>query len=117
MKFLADESLEYRVVEWLRKEGHDVVAVADEMSSIDNVRVLRLAHSGNRVLLTNDKDFGELVFRRKLGHAGVVLFRLGDEEAESKIGKLARLLEELGSEIAGNFVVIGRSKIRLVRGD
>lgn len=115
MKFLADESLEYRVVEWLRKEGHDVIAVADELSSMDDVSVLRLASSDSRVLLTNDKDFGDLVFRRKLGHAGVILFRLGDESADSKIEKLVRLFEKLGNEIVGGFVVIGRTKVRLAR--
>ena len=113
MKFLADESLEYWVVEWLRGEGYDVVAIADELRSIDDVQVLKLADKGKRILLTNDKDFGELVFRQKFGHAGVILFRLPDDKAESKIEKLEELLKKFGDGLAGRFVVVSQTRVRL----
>ena len=78
---------------WLRILGHDVLSVYDENRGLPDDAVLRWAEREKRVLITNDKDFGEKVFRDKHPHHGVIFLRLEDERAASKIATLARLLE------------------------
>jgi predicted nuclease of predicted toxin-antitoxin system len=76
MNFLADESVDQPVVEGLRADGHDVLAVAEIAPSIPDESVLTMANQREAILLTADKDFGELVFRQHRISAGVVLMRL-----------------------------------------
>jgi|SRR5579875_40933 len=69
MKFLLDESADYPLAQFLRDLGHDVTAIAHEHPhALKDAEVLKIAVSERRVLITNDRDFGELVFRRRLGH-------------------------------------------------
>jgi predicted nuclease of predicted toxin-antitoxin system len=85
MKFLLDENTEFRLAAFLQERGHDVTAIAhDYPASITDRQVLTIAASEQRVLLTNDHDFGELIFRHHLGHSGVVLFRLTPGDLETK---------------------------------
>jgi predicted nuclease of predicted toxin-antitoxin system len=77
MKFLFDESVELRLSHYLKAQGHDVkTIVTDYTNSIEDEEVLKIARSEQRILITNDKDFGELVFRSHQTHAGVILLRL-----------------------------------------
>jgi predicted nuclease of predicted toxin-antitoxin system len=84
MRFLADESVERKVVEKLREEGFEVISVADIVAGLPDEAVLALARQKQAVLITADKDFGELVYRRGALHEGVVLIRLGDLPSEQK---------------------------------
>jgi len=63
MKFLIDESVEKPIVDWLRDQKYDVMYVAESSSGITDEEVIRFANSETRILITNDKDFGELIFR------------------------------------------------------
>src|SRR4051812_31752904 len=76
MILLADESVDPPIVERLRQDGHDIVYIAELSPSIADDQVLQEANSRNALLLTEDKDFGELVYRLGRVHAGVVLVRL-----------------------------------------
>jgi len=76
VNLFADESVDRPVVERLRQDSHDVVYVAELTPSITDDEVLRDANSRSAVLVTADKDFGELVFRQGAIHSGVVLLRL-----------------------------------------
>ena len=76
MNLLADESVDGPVVERLRQEGHEVVYVAEISPSVVDEEVLQRANTSAALLVTADKDFGELVFRQGRLHAGVVLLRL-----------------------------------------
>ncbi len=67
MRFLADESCDFSIVRALRGAGHDVVAVAEQSGGIPDDVVIELARADSRVLLTEDKDFGQLVFPRLPG--------------------------------------------------
>ena len=65
MRFLLDESADYPLVDFLRALGHDTTAIAhDYPSALKDATVLSIATSENRILVTNDKGFGELIFRR-----------------------------------------------------
>ena len=68
-------------MEYLRGLGHDVVAVAETIPQSDDRSILDQAVAEGRILITNDKDFGELVFRWGKGHHGVILLRLHDESS------------------------------------
>src|SRR5947208_14376593 len=96
MNVLADESVDRTVVERLRQEGHVVIYVAELSPSITDDEVLQQANDGNALLVTGDKDFGELVFRQGRVHAGVVLLRLGGLPVAAKVELVARVFQERG---------------------
>jgi len=80
MKFLLDENVDLPLGDYLNARGYDVTAVAlDYTRSIEDHEVLEIARAEDRILITNDKDFGELIYRQQLEHTGVILFRLRDE--------------------------------------
>ncbi|MBX3052936.1 MAG: DUF5615 family PIN-like protein [Caldilineaceae bacterium] len=79
------------VAAWLHSRGHDVFSVYDEARWMDDIDVIRQAFREERVLITVDKDFGEKVYREKYPHRGVVLMRLENEIASSKIEVIRRL--------------------------
>lgn len=115
MRFVVDECTGPAVARWLREQQHDVVSVYDEARGLDDDAVLALAVREDRILITNDTDFGERVFRVGHPHRGVVLLRLSDERAISKIASLRRLLEHHAVDLSGAFVVVGESSVRIVR--
>jgi predicted nuclease of predicted toxin-antitoxin system len=79
MRFLLDESADARLVPYLRANGHDVTSlVTDYPAGLPVPDVLATAVREQRILITNDRDFGDLVFLQEQPHVGVILFRLGD---------------------------------------
>jgi predicted nuclease of predicted toxin-antitoxin system len=115
MRFLVDECTGPGVARWLRAQQHDVFSVYEEARGIDDDEVIQRAFAENRILVTNDKDFAEKVYREQLPHKGVVLLRLADERPESKIGVLERLLSVYADRVLGQFVVVTETKIRFAR--
>jgi predicted nuclease of predicted toxin-antitoxin system len=78
MKFLLDENVDLRLTPFLERQGHDVKSIVrDFPQSLTDTEVLAIAHSELRNLLTNDRDFGELIVRQHLSHRGVIYLRLG----------------------------------------
>ena len=113
MKFLLDESAEFRLAAFLRELGHDVSAIAhDYPHALSDQEVLAIANSEQRILITNDRDFGELIFRLGLPHSGVILFRLGAASQEEKSMEFHRLLMEQ-IELLGSFVVVTKGRVRV----
>jgi predicted nuclease of predicted toxin-antitoxin system len=115
MRFLVDESTGPAVARWLQEQGHAAFSVHDEARGIDDDEVIRKAFVENWILITNDKDFGEKVYRERRPHKGVVLLRLDDERAASKINTLQWLLERYADRLAENFVVVTESRVRFAR--
>ena len=85
------------------------------MVTIGTAHVIQKAFAEDWILITNDKDFGEKVYRERRPHKGVVLLRLDDERAASKIDTLRRLLERCSDRLAGNFVVVTETRVRFAR--
>lgn len=113
MKFLLDESAELRLAAFLKEQGHDVTAVAvDYQASIKDEQVLAIAQAEGRILITNDTDFGELVFKQRQAHSGVILFRFSDLPLSDKKTALQQLLAEHPDELT-EFVVIAPGSIRI----
>ena len=116
MILLADESVDRFVVERLRQEGHDVVAVTELSPSIADEEVLQQANDRGALLVTADKDFGELVFRQGRIHTGVVLLRLAGLPTAAKVETVAAVFRLHGTELAGAFCVISPGAVRIRRG-
>ncbi len=107
MRFLLDESAEARIAAFLTERGHEATRIGrDYPPSLPDQDVLALAQREQRILITNDKDFGELVFREHHPHAGVILFRFPlDSPAQTKIQALEQFLATLPEPLA-QFVVL-----------
>jgi len=109
LRILADESVEGEVVVRLRSEGHDVAYVPETSASIRDEEVLRRANAENRVLLTEDKDFGDLAFFYGSRSSGIVLVRAHGAGVEAKASLVAEVLETHGDELTKDppyFVVL-----------
>ena len=78
MRFLADENFEPQFVARLRTEGHEVLFLDEYDAGIDDVEILATAVEQDAVVITNDKDFGELIFRHGFESRGVIFLRLYD---------------------------------------
>ena len=84
MTFVADESVDFPIIKLLRDNNYKVRSILEEFPAVPDEVVLGKASEGHQILLTLDKDFGELVFRLKLLHSGVVLIRLGGYQSKAK---------------------------------
>ena len=113
MKFLADESVEKPVVDWLRGQDVDVKYVTEITPSINDEEVIRLANNEERILITNDKDFGELVFHQSKIVLGILLIRATNERASNKIRLIREVLKKARNKLAGCFVVVNEAGIRI----
>jgi predicted nuclease of predicted toxin-antitoxin system len=115
VRFLLDESADYPLARLLASMGHDVKSIVkDFTTAISDEEVLALAVAEDRIVLTNDRDFGELVYRRALPHRGIILLRLGDEDLDAKRAWLRRALELPESDLRA-FVVVTDRAIRVRR--
>lgn len=106
MKFIADENLGIQVPHYLKELGIDIVAIRDIAPGEPDTEVLKLANEQDRVLITLDKDFGELVFHQKLIHSGVIFLRLQDESVANKKKVLTKVLRSR-KQFENKFTVVG----------
>jgi predicted nuclease of predicted toxin-antitoxin system len=113
MRFLADEGVDAAIVSAIRSDGHDVRWMAEELEGSTDDVVLDSAARDARILITEDKDFGELVFRQRLHHRGVVLVRV-DGIANDRKGRIvAQAIREYEAQFTGAFTVIQHATIRI----
>ena len=113
MKFLADENFPRPALVALRKAGWDVFAIAEECPGAPDEDVAVLCEDQRRILLTFDKDFGELIFHRGLpAGSGVVLFRIPPDSPE-EAADVALALVQSQPDLAGFFCVVTRDRIRI----
>jgi len=110
---VANEGVDRPVVERLRQDDHDVVYVAELSPSITDEEILQLANARSAVLLTADKDFGELVFRQGLVHSGVLLLRLAGLVNATKAEIVAEVCRTRAAELIGAFSVISPGQVRI----
>lgn len=115
-KFLIDESVEFRIVLSLRERGFDVKAITEASPSISDVAVLRLSYNQRRILVTNDTDFGTLIFKEGKKAHGVILIRMPRSDTETKSARLNKVLKTKAERLAGFFTVVteGRTRQRLL---
>jgi predicted nuclease of predicted toxin-antitoxin system len=116
MRFLVDECTGPAVARWLREQGYDVFSVYEQDRGATDDSLLKRAFQENRILLTNDKDFGDKTFRDRKPHHGIILLRLDDERAGNKISVLRRLFENYSDKLLNNYIVVTEEKVRIAKG-
>ena len=112
MRFVVDENVGPSVALWLAAMDHNVVSVYSEARGMSDDDIIQRSHEEDRILVTCDKDFGDLVFRERRPHGGVVLLRLDDERPAAIVRVLTDLLDEYADRLDGRFVVVTEDQIR-----
>lgn len=113
MNFIADESVDAQIVDRVRTDGHDVESVAEMSPSISDDVVLDRANSTQSLLMTGDKDFGEMIFRLRRVTLGVILVRLSGLSAPLKAELISEAIRVHGDEMLHAFTVISPGLVRI----
>ncbi len=109
---MADECCDAGLVSSLREDGHDVLYVLERKPGVSDDEVLIEAYNEERILVTEDKDFGELVYRLKKRSRGIILIRMDVKERQMKWLRLKQLIENYEERLPGHVVVIDSHKYR-----
>jgi len=117
VRFVADESCDFAVVRALRSAGHDVLAIAEVSPRIGDEEVLRHARDQARILLTEDTDFGELIYAEGQGSSGVVLFRFPATARRAIAAAAIDVTVSVGEELSSRFTVVQPGRIRTARAE
>jgi predicted nuclease of predicted toxin-antitoxin system len=113
MNFVADESCAKPVVLALREAGHDVVFIAEVAPGATDEQVLERALNEKRVLITEDRDFGELVYARGRSSAGVILVRFPSLVRRIKPATVIEAVSKLGLRLQDTFTVVEPGRVRM----
>jgi predicted nuclease of predicted toxin-antitoxin system len=113
LKFLVDANLGVAIVDAIRQTGHDVVFVGDLDWSMPDDRILAIAKREERIILTMDTDFGELIYQSRQPHAGVLLLRMPGSGADEKVRAVVEILTRYGDRLANHFVVYRAGRLRI----
>lgn len=113
MRLLADEGCDTAIITALRGLGHDVLAICETRRGATDDDVLAMAVADDRALLTEDKDFGQLVFAALARSPGVILLRFGLGDRAALLDALADLLTLHEERIRSSFIVVSPGRIRL----
>ena len=113
MNFLADENCAGPVIRALRNAGHDVIAIAEVAAGATDQQVLDRALNENRVLITEDRDFGNLVYAQSRPSAGVILLRFPANTRQAKPATLVEAVAAVGSRLQNSFTVVEPGRVRI----
>jgi predicted nuclease of predicted toxin-antitoxin system len=113
VKFLVDESAGIAVSRKLKQMNFDVVSVIQFMKGACDEEIVRKAIEENRVIITNDKDFGWLAAFYK--PPSIILLRLKDERTENKVKMVSHIIKKYREAILGSILVASEKKIRIRR--
>ena len=114
IKFVADVNVEKAIIHHLTEKKFDIKWIADFDCEILDEEMLNLANKDKRILIANDKDFGELIFLQKRISMGIILLRMKGQRAQDKVKLLDKLLQKYHDKLIGHFVVISKNKIRFI---
>ncbi len=115
MNFLADESCAGPVIRALREAGHDVVAIAEVAKGTADEQVMERALKERRVVLTEDRDFGELLYARGRSSAGVIFVKFHSRARPAKPAAVVEAVAKLGARLEGGFAVVEPGRVRIAR--
>ena len=110
-QIVADESVDFRIISQLREVGFSIYAIVEQQPSITDEQVLTIAYDNGALLITEDKDFGELVFRLQLPHRGILLIRI--DQRMQGIQSVIHAITQYYSELLGKFSVVTDKKLRI----
>jgi predicted nuclease of predicted toxin-antitoxin system len=109
---LADENIPKKALETLKQQGIDIVSVADFSTGLDDKDVIKTAIRENRIIVTFDKDFGELIVKRRLKPPGLILLRLTEISSPEVAGRIKDLIERR-IVLDGNIIVVQDDRVRV----
>ena len=115
MEFVADESCAGPVIRALREAGHDVVAIAEVSKGIPDDQVMERALSQGRVLITEDADFGELVYACGRPSVGVIFVKFDRRARRAKPAAVVEAVAKLGARLRDGFAVIAPGRARVAK--
>ena len=113
LRFLADESCDFSVVRALRAQTYDVVAVSEQISRSIDRQLIQQAFAEQRILITEDNDFGWLVFVSHEATAGVILLRFPGNARATLVDTVLKLVRDQGESLRGAFAVVQPGYVRL----
>jgi predicted nuclease of predicted toxin-antitoxin system len=115
MKFLFDQSADFRLIPHISHLGHDVQAISRNYPhGLPDDDVLKIARKERRILVVADRDFGELIFQQEQIHSGVIFFRLPGASLQTKIEHLNIVLDDYADKLElGEFLVVTPGQIRV----
>ena len=113
MQFVADESVDAQIVTKLRQDGFEVFYIAEASPSISDTKVLAAANRRKSVLLTSDKDFGDLVYRQFKSHKEVILLRLAGIRPLEKAQITSPVVATYGKKLINVFTVVTSTAVRI----
>lgn len=110
---LLDESANRRLIPWLRSQSHDVTVVSiDYPAGIEDREILEIALREDRIVITNDADFGEVVVRHGVAHAGVILFRLRSISLNLLQARLSHVLTTYADQL-DRYLIVSEDDVRV----
>ena len=112
MRFLVDEYTSAKVASWLKEQGYEAFSVYEQARDVTDDLIIKKAFNEIWIVITNDKDFGEKIFREKLPHRGIILMHLQDERSIKKINVLQRLFVIYLQKIPDSFVLVTENQVR-----
>ena len=101
------------IEEWLSQQGYNVITISKVNSEMTDFDIIKLANNEDAIIITMDKDFGELVFKNHLSHKGVLLLRLDDAVAEEKLSSIQNIFPNYLAQIKNHFSVYQNGKLRI----
>ena len=113
LKFLVDESSGKKLADALKNNGYDSVYVGDFLLGANDEKILEASNKEKRIVITNDKDFGELIFRHKNLSSGIILLRLKNNIPVVRISTVFMLIKKFGINLKRKFIVASEDKIRI----
>lgn len=113
LRFMIDESSGIGLFKALISEGYDTQFAGNIMAAAKDSIVLDYAEREKRILITNDKDFGELIFRLHKPSSGVILLRLKIDTPQTRRNYLLKVIKLFGDKLFSNFIVVREDRIRI----
>jgi len=113
MQLAADESVDFGLIVNLRSIGFEVLSIAEFSPGIDDMQVMAITVDKNCLLITEDKDFGELVHRLKMEHNGILLIRMNEINREDRLKIIPSMIKEYFSKLKNNFSVLTSNGLRI----
>ncbi len=113
LKILADESVSFKLIRYLRESNFNVASVSEMFCGASDYVVLDYARKNKSILLTEDKDFGEWIFAHHEKEVSVILLRYLNSEFPEIIKTVSSLLNEFGDRLFGKFITIRKSRYRI----
>lgn len=110
---MVDVGVSRKLENWLQDEGYDTKSVRAIDPRLPDEEILKTATREHRMVITMDKDFGELVYNSGLAHAGVLLLRLDEARSDEKINVVKWILSEYSDLIENKFCVFKDGKLRI----